>query len=227
MKKKWITQAEINKILNTYSSRKGEFLPVEGKEYFYQSQIIKGYTISISEESEQGVNYSAKTGRIIVTHSQWNGRKTLNDIWERDKDGILQFKFRNLWNQPTSDAQYISDLEQQIEELTKAGHQLQEQLRATDTVQKYQKLIIDNAEYDNSIAELQEQINLLKQENQKLIIDTKHNARGAGRKPSKERIDAIAQMQRLLKSGVSEQDIMLQLGISKPTFYRYKKSINN
>ena len=45
MKKKWITQADISKILKTYSIRKDEFLPVEDTEYFYQSQLVKGYTI--------------------------------------------------------------------------------------------------------------------------------------------------------------------------------------
>ena len=36
---KWITKREINKILKTYSTQKDEFLPVEGKEHFYQSQL--------------------------------------------------------------------------------------------------------------------------------------------------------------------------------------------
>lgn len=74
--RKWITKKEIDKILRTYSIRKKEFLPAGRKEYFYQSQIVKGYTITISEENEQGINYSEKTGRILVTHTQWNGRKT-------------------------------------------------------------------------------------------------------------------------------------------------------
>lgn len=32
---KWITKKEISKILKTYSTQKDEFLPVEGKDYFY------------------------------------------------------------------------------------------------------------------------------------------------------------------------------------------------
>lgn len=78
---KWITKKEISKILKTCSTQKDEFLPVKGKDYFYQSQFVKGYTIMISEEIEQGKHYSEKTGRIIVSHTQWNGRKNFRDIW--------------------------------------------------------------------------------------------------------------------------------------------------
>lgn len=52
-----------------------------------------------------------------------------------------------------------------------------------------------------------------------------HNARGAGRKPSLERLKVIGQVKVLIDSGYSDQDIMTQLGISRATFYRYKKSI--
>ena len=228
MKKKWITQAEINKILKTYSIRKDEFLPVEDTEYFYQSQLVKGYTLSISEETKDGKNYSEKTGRILVSHSKWNGRKTYNDIWERTKDGTLQFKFRNLWNQPASDAWYIRDLERQIEELTEAGRNLQEQLKVAEinTVQDNQKLIIDRND-ENTIKDLQEQIKALKQENEKLKSAKKHNARGAGRKPSKNRIDAIAKVKELLQEGYSDADIIKCLGISIATYYRYKREVIN
>lgn len=54
-----------------------------------------------------------------------------------------------------------------------------------------------------------------------------HNSRGAGRKPSQDRLDAIEQVRVLLHSGYSDPDIMKRLGISRATFYRYKKSINN
>lgn len=100
---------------------------------------------------------------------------------------------------------YIKDLEQKIKELKQAGIKLQSQL------QENRKLIVDTHE------------TIQQQEQSK----TKHNERGAGRKPSQERLNAIEQMQALLKSGMSEQDIMNKLGISRATFYRYKKSINN
>lgn len=199
--KKWITKSEIAQIINTYSIRKNEFDPVSNINYCYQSKLIKGYMLTLSEEQ----NNIEKTGRIIVTHTQNNGKRTYIDVWEHDKDNNLQFRFRNLWNQPLSDAEYIKDLESQIKELKKAGKNIKAQL------QKNQKLINDTHEP-------------IQQQKQS---KPKHNERGAGRKPSQERLNAIDQMQTLIKSGISEQDIMNKLGISRATFYRYKKSINN
>lgn len=199
--KKWITKSEIAQIINTYSIRKDEFKQVSNINYCYQSKLIKGYMITLSEEQ----NNIEKTGRIIVTHTQDNGKRTYIDVWERDKSNNLQFRFRDLWNQPLSDAEYIKDLEYQIENLKQAGRKLQVEL------QKKQKLIFDT----NEPIQQPEQ------------PKTKHNERGAGRKPSQERLNAIEQMKTLLKSGISEQDIMNTLGISRATFYRYKKSISN
>lgn len=199
--KKWITKSEIAQIINIYSIRKDEFDPVSNINYCYQSKLIKGYMLTLSEEQ----NNIEKTGRIIVTHTQNNGKRTYIDVWEHDKDNNLQFRFRNLWNQPLSDAEYIKDLEFQIKELKEAGKNIKAQL------QKNQKLINDTHEP------------IQQQEQSK----PKHNERGAGRKPSQERLNAIDQMQTLIRSGISEQDIMNKLGISRATFYRYKKSINN
>lgn len=199
--KKWITKSEIAQIINTYSIRKDEFKQVSNINYCYQSKLIKGYMITLSEEQ----NNIEKTGRIIVTHTQDNGKRTYIDVWKHDKNNKLCFLFRNLWNQPLSDTEYIKDLEYQIENLKQAGRKLQVEL------QKKQKLIFDT----NEPIQQPEQ------------PKTKHNERGAGRKPSQERLNAIEQMKTLLKSGISEQDIMNTLGISRATFYRYKKSISN
>lgn len=89
---------------------------------------------------------------------------------------------------------------------------------------------IENIKNDfnkNNSNHLQEEIEKLYQENQKLKNEKKHNARGAGRKPSQERINAIKKAKQLLEAGSSEYEIMNKLGISKATFYRYKKSIKN
>lgn len=118
--KKWITKAEVTRIIETYSIRKDEFEPVSNINYCYQSKLIKGYMITLSEEQ----NNIEKTGRIIVTHTQDNGKRTYTDVWERNKDNNLQFRFRDLWNQPLSDAEYIKDLERQIEELKQVGIKL-------------------------------------------------------------------------------------------------------
>lgn len=228
MKKKWITKSEILKLLKTYSIRKDEFLPVGETGYFFQSQIIKGYTIKLSQETIDAPDYYKKTGRIIVSHAQSNGKRTYVDVWERDQNGDLQFRFRNLWNQPLSDADYIKELEEKNDQLLQAGRKLQDQL---STIQyeriNSQELIVDTNDKEE-VLYLRNQINKLEEKYQKLKNDTHvHNARGAGRKPSKERLNAISQVKSLLDSGCSDQDIMNQLGISRATFYRYKKSINN
>lgn len=231
MKKKWITKSEILKLLKTYSIRKDEFQPVGESGYFFQSQIIKGYTIKITQETIEAPDYFRKTGRIIVSHTQSNGKRTYVDVWERDRNDNLQFHFRNLWNQPLSDADYIKELEEKNDQLLQAGRKLQDQL---STIQTYSgernsshKLIIDT-DIEEDKANLLKQLDDLKKKYQKLKDDTfVHNARGAGRKPSKERLNAIELVKTLIETGCSDQDIMNQLGISRATFYRYKKSINN
>ena len=228
MKRKWITKAGISKILKTYSIRKNEFQPVGESGYLFQSSLVNGYVIQIEQETIKGEK-TVKTNRILVTHSQSNGKKTYVDIWHHDPNGDLQFRFRNLWNQPPADADYIQELEQQNMQLRQAGRKLQEQL---DTVQHEQnishKLINDTDPDDREkLINLRQQINDLNQKYHKLIHDTNiHNARGAGRKPSQERLDTISQVKSLLNAGCSNKDIMNQLQISRATFYRYKRSIS-
>lgn len=226
MKKKWITKSEILKLLKTYSIRKDEFKPVGESEYFFQSQIINGYTINISQETIDAPDYFRKTGRIIVSHTQSNGKRTYVDVWERDRNDNLQFRFRNLWNQPLSDADYIKELEEKNDQLLQAGRKLQDQISAIQYERNDSQELIDDTNDKEEVLYLRNQIKELEEKYQKLKNDTNiHNVRGAGRKPSKERLNAISQVKSLLESGCSDQDIMNQLGISRATFYRYKKNI--
>lgn len=270
--KKWILKKEITEILNTYSVRKDEFEAIEkeGFEYYYKNKFVRGYLIHISEEIEKSI----KTGRIIVTHTEPNGKITYNDIWKRNEENKLEFVFRNPWNQPFSDAEYIRDLEEDIEKMREQYHKLTDdteykelkreklklEMQLDEQEEKYQKLINEKEELERNLYEqfqnfhdliseneslkreleklksdsdkdnsdhLQEEIEKLHQENQKLKNEKKHNARGAGRKPSQERLNAIEQVKKLLEAGASEQEIKEQLGISKATFYRYKRNISN
>lgn len=246
--KKWILKKEITEILNTYSVRKDEFEAIEkeGFEYYYKSKFARGYYIHISEEIEKGGKdiRDIATGRIIVTHTKANGRITYNDIWDRDKEGKLEFRFRNPWDQPFSDAEYIRNLEEDIEKMREQYHKLtdeKEELERNlyEQFQNFYDLISENESLKRELEKLkgdfgkdnsdhlQKEIEKLHQENQKLKNEKKHNARGAGRKPSQERINAIEEVRQLLESGTSEHEIMSKLGISKATFYRYKRNINN
>lgn len=220
--KKWITKKDIIKILNTYSVRKDEFKQVGEQEYFYQSQLVKGYTITLSEERQEGKNISIKTGRILVTHARTNGKKTFHDIWERDENNNLQFRFRNPWDKPFSDIEVIRDLEKQNRQLLEAGQKLQEELKQGDSHK-----LNNDTDQQEELNMLREQVASLEKEIQKLKNETGHNARGAGRKPSRERLNAVEQVKAMLDNGKNDKEIQEILNISKSTFYRYKKSINN
>lgn len=189
--KKWITKKEIADILKTYSVRTDEFEQIGTEGYFFQSRFTKGYTISFEPEIQHGTE---KTGRIVISHSKNGGKRTFHDIWERDSNNKLQFMYRNPWNRPFSDYDYICSLEAQIIELKEAGQKLQSQLAA------------------------------LAKKNQELINGTKHNARGAGRKADPEHLEAQArEVQNLLADGKTADEVQKIMGISKSSFFRYKK----
>lgn len=88
--------------------------------------------------------------------------------------------------------------------------------------EKIKDLKAENHKYKKMYEQLTQKLSVVKSQ---LENNTKHNARGAGRKPSPERLKSIEQVKVLLDSGCSDQDIMTQLGISRATFYRYKKEI--
>lgn len=124
--RKWITKKEIDKIKKTYSVRKDEFLPVEGKEHFYQSQLLS----SIKE--------------------------------------------------------------------------MREQLSAIQMTPQESQLLINDTTSVYKLEQMQEQIKLLEAENQQLKRKIGHNARGAGRKPSKKCSDAIQQLKELIHLDITK-----------------------
>ena len=67
----------------------------------------------------------------------------------------MQFAFRNPWDKPFADYEYISDLESQIAELKKHGKKIQQQLQQS----------INSASQSQTVS----RINLLKSENKKLL----------------------------------------------------------
>ena len=89
------------------------------------------------------------------------------------------------------------------------------------------ELPIDGTINEAAYRQMQERIKLLEEENQLLKEKTKHNARGAGRKPSSTRADAIRQLNELICLGYNEKEIIEKLGISRTTFFRYKKELKD
>lgn len=230
-KKKWITKKEVSDILKSYSVRPNEFKHVGDDGYFFKSSYTKGYTISFEPEIQNG---SVKTGRIIVSHTQNGGKRTFQDLWERDPDGRLQFGFRNPWDKPFTDHEYIQELEAQILELKATGRKLQEQLA------EYHGPLNDTHPSQESPEHLQQKIDILESENKALqtqvstltekyeglLKKTIHNARGAGRKPNPAHLEyKIKEVKTLLNSGKTANEIQKAMGISRSSFFRYKRLI--
>lgn len=222
-RKKWITKKEVSDILKSYSVRTNEFEQVGDNGYFFKSNYTRGYTISLEPE----IQGSIKTGRIIVSHAQNGGKRTFQDIWERDSDNRLQFKFRNPWDRPFADHDYIQELEAQILELKEAGQKVQEQFgkshesinsaNPTPEFQELTELRIENEALRNQVTNLTKKYG-------ELIKKTGHNARGAGRKADLAHLEAQAQkVQDLLNAGKPAAEIQKALGISRSTFFKYKK----
>lgn len=238
-KKSGLTRADIERISSTYRLQKNEFRRIEGFETeTYESIRLKGYVLSLSEEKTCG----KKTGRVIVTHTRSDGKISLYDIWERDADGQLQFRFRNPRDIPPADRDYIRDLEEENRRLKEAVQQLKGSFSLPDDSDERMEDHKLNNEDPTEIQRLQTEILGLKKEldiSHELITENEreldrlrtrlkdppiHNARGAGRRPSKDRADAVKRCRALSAQGKSRTEIQDILGISSATFYRYKRS---
>ena len=143
------------------------------------------------------------------------------------RSGKLQFVFRNPWDKPFTDHEYIKDLEDQISELKEYCLKLQERsekclgsspLETTGSLK--QELTILRSENES----LRSQIAALTEKYDKLIKETKHNARGAGRKPNPAHLESQAKkIQDLLDAGKNPVEIQRIMGISRSSFFKYKK----
>lgn len=129
-------------------------------------------------------------------------QKNFYDIWEREKNGTLQFRFRNLWNQPTSDIAYIEELEKHNAQLLSYIEKTREHFPSIQKVPQESQLLISDTNDMTESEQMRERIKLLEEENQQLKRKIGHNARGAGRKPSQKRSDAIQQVKALIRSGM-------------------------
>lgn len=220
--KKWITKKEIADLLKAYSVQADEFERMKTEGYFFKSKYARGYTISLEPEVQHG---STKTGRIVASHTKNGGKRTFKDIWERDSDNKLQFMFRNPWNQPFTDRDYIRDLEAKIHELESYQKLINNTNQSQDTlVTLHQE--IESLKAENEV--LKTQVNALIEKNQKLIDMTKHNARGAGRKANPQHLDAqVKKVQALIEDGKTASEIQQAMKISSSTYFRYKRLTKN
>lgn len=230
-RKNWITKKDISDIIKAYSVRTNEFEQVGNEGYFFKSNYTKDYTISLGPEIQYG---NIKTGRIVVSHTKNGGKRTFQDIWERDPDDRLQFVFRNPWDKPFADYDYIKNLEAQILGLKESGHKLQEQSERyqgasadIEHTQGYtERLLQENISLRHENKALRDQIAALTEKNNRLLDNTKHNARGAGRKADPQHLESqIKEVRSLLEDGKTATEIQKIMGISRSSFFRYKRFI--
>lgn len=194
-----LTKRVINDILSVYSVRKNEFYRVDGDDEAYMNQYIKGYMITIRKELDDLKD--RYTGRIIVTHSDDKGVIQYTDIWEQKGDELC-FCYRNLKNTPVQDKEYVKEIEQSNRAMMLAGKKLQKEI----------------GELQNEIRELKEKIQ---------DGSSTSKAKGKpGRKPDPDRMHKqVLQLAELTEQGKKEEQICKEMGISRATYFRYKKKL--
>lgn len=95
-------------------------------------------------------------------------------------------------------------------------------------IQKEVKIIITKSELEKKLNDAERKIEELKKslaEKDKLLIKLKgHNARGAGRRKADDKwMDSYREFAELYESQKLINEIMEKMGISRSTYYRYKK----
>lgn len=142
-------------------------------------------------------------------------RKLLNILDEDNQ------KYNELMEQKISDFHKLPEYQSmkkdiaQLEEIKKLNENTIERQKKTESAlrNKIQELLAENKQLKENI------------KNQAIINDTKHNARGAGRKPksSEKTQEQLQDLNRLLNDGKKELEICEKMKISHATYYRLKK----
>ncbi len=98
-KRNWITKSEEKQIIATYERFKGEIIPYgDTSEHMYEITTVRKagdrslglITIMSDYDPEQ-----KELPRILVRHSDANGKRTFTDVWDRDYKGKIYWRFRN------------------------------------------------------------------------------------------------------------------------------------
>ncbi len=224
--KKWITKADIKKILKDYSTRPDEFEPIQKFENHYKSKFARGHVIAIEPEEIKekdiikGEDITSQTGKILVRHCKTNGNVIFTDIWERTKENKMQFCYRQKEAELPDNAAYVQNLKEEIEYLRKKNKELQQKF--SDIANKAK------------IAELEELLDMvIKEKNnyQKKYQELKNDTDtkkgwNVGRKKrgesglSKQTLELV---QSILKNDPDNKKPWETYEISRAGFFRYKK----
>jgi uncharacterized coiled-coil protein SlyX len=77
------------------------------------------------------------------------------------------------------------------------------------------------------LEKLHVKLDLLQKEHVELLKKTRHNARGAGRKPNDPKMQKqLEQFRNLLEEELNAREIQAEMGISRATYYRYLSKVN-
>ena len=200
-----LTKTQKNQIIKAYCVTKAEY-EEKAPDFFYHRGLHCSLKISKSE---------TEPNTVIVTRTDGHGRIQFRDRWTMEKDGTPCFLTSNPANVPLSDVQIIKDLEQEIVLLKQEGTKLKEMASLSNS--------------NNDIV-AEKRIDILKSENQALKAEISelegklHRKGKAGRKENAERKEALHnQIDNLLHARMDEKKICAKLGISRATFFRYKK----
>ncbi len=116
-RKTWITKEEEKMIISTYALHSGEIVP-HGDPTEHQYEILSachsrtGLRGLIAIRPEFSIDKPIEDKpRILVSHSDSTGKIVFRDVWERDFEGKLYWRFRNPINIPISDRDRIVELE--------------------------------------------------------------------------------------------------------------------
>lgn len=84
---------------------------------------------------------------------------------------------------------------------------------------------VTKAELEQRVEELEQELEELKKENELLKKKCSHNVRGAGRKPNPDKQKMKRKIKRYTERGMSDIEIIEKIGITRATYYRYKKEL--
>ena len=231
MAKNWITKKHLSQLLEAYSFKKNEFILDEDQEsgtYRYSgSRKDSGIHLTVSSWYN---SIQAKTEGYKVSLSDENGIITCIDFYRPEGESLIHV-MRNVPKEPRSD-EYREALKD-IRQLEKENYALyHEKKRLQDEIDGLKKQLAKARD----LTALEKKIEKLSAENRQLKKDINEcqkltavthvkNERGAGRHKSPERAEAVTRLKQLIEADTPQKEIIEKLRISKRTYYRYKKEL--
>lgn len=231
MVKNWITKKQLAQLVDAYSFKKNEFVLDEGQEsgsYRY-SCSRKDSRIHLTISSWYN-SIQDKTEGYKVSLSDENGIITCTDFYRPEGYSLIHV-MRIVPKEPRS-KEHMEALKD-IRYLEKENFALEGEKRRLQNENEDLKNKLKKA---RNITSLEKKIEKLSEENRQLKKDITEcqkltavthvkNERGAGRHKSPERTEAVTRLKQLIEADVSQKEIMNELKISKRTYYRYKKEL--